>query len=165
MAWNGDLAFTPREIARAGTPREVGAGFHAALDREGCPREGRDLLMSGTLGKDHVIHLRLTGPAREWAGGPGFIWYSRGAPDALARPGRLAMPSERPATRAGQFLAAKRLLRAHPDWTDEQVAADMGLHPLEVPDVIPVARRDLAADQDQGGSIRSQGGVRPWDLT
>ncbi len=71
------------------------------------------------------------------------------------------MPSARPPTRAGQFLAAKRLLRAHPDWTDEQVAADMGLHPLEVPDVIPVARRDLAADT-QAVTGRSAGG---WEAT
>lgn len=45
------------------------------------------------------------------------------------------------------FLAAKKVLRAHPDWTDEQVANYCGI-PLAVTDeVIAPARREIENDQ------------------
>jgi len=51
-----------------------------------------------------------------------------------------------PSDRVSLFLAAKRVLRAHGDWTDEQVAEHIGLHPLLIPDVLPAARTEVEQD-------------------
>ncbi len=51
--------------------------------------------------------------------------------------------------KAQAFLEAKKTLRVHPDWTDEQVAERIGISKMEIPDVLPAARRDLAADQPE----------------
>jgi hypothetical protein len=51
-----------------------------------------------------------------------------------------------PSTRTDLFLAAKRVLRAHRDWTDEQVAEHIGCHPLLAPDVIAPARTEVEQD-------------------
>jgi hypothetical protein len=53
-----------------------------------------------------------------------------------------------PYTRTDMFLAAKRALRVHRDWTDEQLAEHIGIHALLIPDVIAPARREI--DQDEG---------------
>lgn len=42
------------------------------------------------------------------------------------------------------YTAAKRLIRAHPDWSDEQVAQAAGIHPLEITETVAVARHDVA---------------------
>jgi len=50
-------------------------------------------------------------------------------------------------TRVEWFLAAKKALRAHPDWSDEQVANYCGI-PLAVTDeIIGPARREIEQDQ------------------
>jgi len=50
-------------------------------------------------------------------------------------------------TRVEWFLAAKKALRAHPDWTDAQVANYCGI-PLAVTDeVIRPARKEIEQDQ------------------
>lgn len=48
-----------------------------------------------------------------------------------------------PSDRVSQFLAAKRLLRVHPDWDDEQVAAHLGIPPILIPDVVAPARTEI----------------------
>lgn len=45
------------------------------------------------------------------------------------------------------FLAAKRALRVHRDWTDEQLAEFLGIHALLIPDVITPARREIEQDE------------------
>jgi hypothetical protein len=45
------------------------------------------------------------------------------------------------------FMAAKRCIAAHPDWTDEQVAESCGIHRLEVDQTITVARREHEIDR------------------
>jgi hypothetical protein len=52
-----------------------------------------------------------------------------------------------PYTRADMFLAAKRVIRVHREWTDEQVADVAAIPRLLIPDVIPPARREI--DQDE----------------
>lgn len=52
-----------------------------------------------------------------------------------------------PFTRTDMFLAAKRVIRIHRDWTDEQVAEQAGIPALVVPDVIPAARREIEQDE------------------
>lgn len=42
------------------------------------------------------------------------------------------------------YMAAKRVIRAHPDWTDAQVAEAAGIHPLMVAETVAPARRDVA---------------------
>ena len=50
-------------------------------------------------------------------------------------------------TRVEWFLAAKKALRTHPDWTDEQVAGHCGI-PLAVADeVLGPARREFEQDK------------------
>lgn len=49
-------------------------------------------------------------------------------------------------TRAKLFLEAKKVLRAHRDWSDEQVAEAAGIKAVEIPDIIPAARRELEQD-------------------
>jgi hypothetical protein len=48
-----------------------------------------------------------------------------------------------PRTRTDDFLAAKRLLRVHPDWTDEQVAEALGIPGVLIADTVAVARREI----------------------
>lgn len=52
-----------------------------------------------------------------------------------------------PYTRTDMFLAAKRALRVHRDWTDEQLAEHIGMHKLLIPDVIAPARREIEQDE------------------
>lgn len=49
------------------------------------------------------------------------------------------------------FTAAKRTLRIHPDWTDEQVAEHIGAKPLEY-EIVREARKDHEADQATSGT-------------
>jgi hypothetical protein len=50
-------------------------------------------------------------------------------------------------TRVEWFLAAKKALRAHPDWSDGQVANHCGI-PLAVTDeIIRPARQEIEQDQ------------------
>ena len=51
-----------------------------------------------------------------------------------------------PYTRADMFLAAKRALRVHRAWTDEQVADYCGIPHMLIPDVIAPARREVEQD-------------------
>jgi hypothetical protein len=53
-----------------------------------------------------------------------------------------------PSTRTDLFLAAKRVLRVHRDWTDEQVAKRTGCPALLIPEVIAPARTEV--EQDDG---------------
>ena len=46
------------------------------------------------------------------------------------------------------FTQAKQALRNHPDWTDEQVAEAIGLPKMQIPAVLPEARKDLKADSN-----------------
>jgi hypothetical protein len=51
-------------------------------------------------------------------------------------------------TQSGIFLAAKRELRRHPEWADEDVLKELGLHKFDLP-IVATARRDLAATDGQ----------------
>jgi hypothetical protein len=44
------------------------------------------------------------------------------------------------------FLASRRLIRQHPDWSDHQIAEAAGIHPMLVAETVAVARRDVEAD-------------------
>jgi len=48
-----------------------------------------------------------------------------------------------PYTRSDMFLAAKRVLRVHPDWTDEQVAEHLGIPRALIDLTVVVARREI----------------------
>jgi hypothetical protein len=41
------------------------------------------------------------------------------------------------------FLAAKKTLRNHPDWSDEEIAQHLGIHKLDIDGTVAVARREL----------------------
>jgi hypothetical protein len=45
------------------------------------------------------------------------------------------------------FRMAKRVMRAHPDWTDGQVAEDIGVHRFDIA-VVAEARKDLRATEE-----------------
>lgn len=50
-------------------------------------------------------------------------------------------------TRVEWFLAAKKALRAHPDWSDEQVCNHAGI-PLAIADeIVRPARQEIEQDQ------------------
>jgi hypothetical protein len=51
-----------------------------------------------------------------------------------------------PSPRTDLFLAAKRVLRVHREWSDEQVAAHIGCPVLLAPDVIAPARTEVEQD-------------------
>lgn len=51
-------------------------------------------------------------------------------------------------TRVEWFLAAKKILRVHRDWTDEQVANYCGIPLVMADEVIAPARREV--EQDNG---------------
>lgn len=44
-----------------------------------------------------------------------------------------------------QHLLCTRLIRQHPDWTDEQVLSEARMHPLEI-GIVREARREVSAD-------------------
>lgn len=44
------------------------------------------------------------------------------------------------------FLAAKRVLRSHPDFTDQEIADHIGARLIEAEEIIREARKDSAAD-------------------
>jgi hypothetical protein len=44
------------------------------------------------------------------------------------------------------FLLAKRTLRIHRDWSDDQVADHCGIPHVLIPDVIAPARREIEQD-------------------
>lgn len=46
------------------------------------------------------------------------------------------------------FMAAKKVIRTHPDWDDEKVAAQVGAKLTEL-DIIREARKDHEADSQQ----------------
>jgi hypothetical protein len=50
-------------------------------------------------------------------------------------------------TRVEWFLAAKRTLRLHRDWTDEQVGAHCGIPVSEFDSVIRPARAEVEQDE------------------
>lgn len=54
-----------------------------------------------------------------------------------------------------QHILCTRLMRQHPDWTDEQVAAAAGLRPLEM-NIVEEARREVIAEQPAKGSVQSE---------
>jgi hypothetical protein len=59
-------------------------------------------------------------------------------------------------TRVEWFLAAKKALRAHRDWTDEQVANHCGI-PLAVTDeIIRPARQEIEQDEVDPASRQAQ---------
>lgn len=62
-------------------------------------------------------------------------------------------------TRVEWFLAAKRTLRTHRDWTDEQVANHCGIPRAEIDTVILPARREVEQDNEVPGgpSLRKSG--------
>lgn len=49
-------------------------------------------------------------------------------------------------SRVEWFLLAKRTLRAHRDWTDEQVAEHCGIPKSEIDQVVRPARREVEGD-------------------
>lgn len=49
-------------------------------------------------------------------------------------------------TRVEWFLLAKRTLRAHRDWSDEQVAEHCGIPKAEIDGVVRPARREVESD-------------------
>jgi hypothetical protein len=50
-------------------------------------------------------------------------------------------------TRVEWFLAAKKALRAHPDWSDEQVADYCGIPRAVIDEIIFPARKEIEQDQ------------------
>lgn len=48
-----------------------------------------------------------------------------------------------PSDRVTLFLAAKKCIRLHPDWDNEQVAEFIGCHRVLIPDVVVVARQEV----------------------
>lgn len=50
-------------------------------------------------------------------------------------------------TRVEWFLAAKKALRAHPGWSDEQVANHCGIPLAITGEIIGPARREIEQDQ------------------
>jgi len=50
-----------------------------------------------------------------------------------------------PSTRVDMFLAAKRLIRVHPDWDDEKVADSLAIPRILIPEIVVVARREVDA--------------------
>lgn len=52
-------------------------------------------------------------------------------------------------SRADQFLAAKQQFRAHPGWTDEQVAEAIGVPERDTPGMATIAqaRKDAGAGE------------------
>lgn len=44
------------------------------------------------------------------------------------------------------FLAAKRVIRLHPDWSDEEVADHLGIHKLDIEAAVVPARREVGQD-------------------
>lgn len=57
-----------------------------------------------------------------------------------------------PSTRTDMFLAAKRMLRVHRDWTDEQLADNLAIPKILIPDVIVPARREVEQDEPLRGT-------------
>jgi hypothetical protein len=51
-----------------------------------------------------------------------------------------------PSTRVEWFLLAKKTLRAHRDWSDDQVAEHCGIPKAEIAAVIGPARREVESD-------------------
>ena len=51
-----------------------------------------------------------------------------------------------------QHMNCCRLIRQHPDWTDEQVLAEAGMHKLEV-NIVQEARREVV---NESGSVNVQ---------
>jgi hypothetical protein len=51
-----------------------------------------------------------------------------------------------PSTRVEWFLRAKRTLRAHPDWSNEQVADYCGIPRAEIDGVVRPARQEVESD-------------------
>jgi hypothetical protein len=45
------------------------------------------------------------------------------------------------------FLAAKRVLRAHPGFTDQEIADNIGARLVEAEEIIREARKDDSADR------------------
>ena len=52
-----------------------------------------------------------------------------------------------PSTRVEWFLLSKRTLRAHPDWSNEQVADHCGIPHAEIDGVVRPARQEVEADR------------------
>jgi|GEM_PF-3272570 len=48
-----------------------------------------------------------------------------------------------PYTRTDMFLAAKRVIRVHPDWTDQEVAEHLGIPAGLVDLTVVVARQEI----------------------
>jgi hypothetical protein len=48
-----------------------------------------------------------------------------------------------PGTRAQDLHRARQALRAHPSWSDAEVAEACGIHALDIPGTVAVARREL----------------------
>jgi hypothetical protein len=53
-----------------------------------------------------------------------------------------------PYTKTDMFLAAKKVLRVHPDWTDEQVCEFTGIPAAVADETIAPARREVEQDGD-----------------
>lgn len=51
-----------------------------------------------------------------------------------------------PSTRVEWFLLSKRTLRAHPGWSNEEVADHCGIPHAEIDGVVVPARREVEAD-------------------
>lgn len=57
-------------------------------------------------------------------------------------------------TRVEWFLAAKRALRAHRDWTDEQVADNCGMPRIMIDEIVRPARQEVEQDGIDDPTLR-----------
>lgn len=61
---------------------------------------------------------------------------------------------------AEKMLKAKGLLRRHPGWPDEQVAAAAGIHTLDIDQTVAVARQELINEGVLPGVQTGDEGIR-----
>lgn len=59
-----------------------------------------------------------------------------------------------PSAKWQQHVLCTRLIRQHPDWTDEQVLEEARMHPLEI-NIVQEARREVDGEAVRG-NVSSQ---------
>ena len=63
-------------------------------------------------------------------------------------------------TRVEWFLAAKKALRAHPDWTDAQVCNHTGIPPAIADEIVRPARQEIEGDGIDPATRHARGMTR-----